>query len=389
MSSSSSWASAGRHVPDGKDGETVTVYVNGKPFNGDPCAIALTSHEGIDIVVEKKGTPVAAPSAYSWPSRVAPATREKVRAAIESLGYIRNAAARDLKRSRSDGIGLIVPDVLNRLFVDMSRGAQITAGRKGLSLLMANAVYAFESFDSLVVTDQQDQFLDYFAEERTSGILDAAMSNPTDGINRIRSHVRPIVVIDYDQPGDWCLVLMDNRQAGRIAGEHLAGTGVWRVFYVSPPDAAQPIADRRRGIEEAAAALGLELTEVTTEGFEFEDGRTAMAALLADRADRADGERIAFVGITDALARGALSVLREHPEMRIAEDVAVIGLDGTHDGARWDWVSLTSITLPGFTLPGYQMGEEAIRLVLDEAQPGHRHERLVLPVTLSPRSPSL
>ncbi|CAM5554998.1 HTH-type transcriptional repressor PurR [Streptomyces rimosus subsp. rimosus] len=149
---------------------------------------------------------------------------------------------------------------------------------------------------------------------------------------------------------------MDNRQAGRIAVEHLAGIGVRRVD-VLPPDAAQPIADRRRGAAEGAAGQGLELTEVTTDGLEFEHGSAAMAELLAGRAE---GERIGFVGMTDALALGALGVLREHPELRIPEDVAVIGLDGTHDGARSDWVSLTSITLPG-----YRMGEEAIRLVLD------------------------
>ncbi|MFE4468130.1 LacI family DNA-binding transcriptional regulator [Leifsonia sp. NPDC056824] len=327
----------------------------------------------MQAVADTAGVSLATVSnVLNQPSRVAPVTREKVRAAIESLGYIRNAAARDLKRSRSDGIGLIVPDILNRLFVDISRGAQITAGRKGLSLLMANAVYAFESFEPLVVTDQQDQFLDYFAEERTSGILYAAMSDPTDGITRIRGHVRPIVVINYDQPGDWCSVLMDNRQAGRIAAEHLAGIGVRRVFYVSPPDAAQPIADRRRGIEGAAATLGLELIQVTTEGFRPEHGRAAMAELLAGRRD---DERFAFVGLTDDLALGALRALREHGGLCIPEDVAVIGLDGTHDGADSDWVSLTSITLPG-----YRMGEEAIRLVLDEAQPGHRHERVVLPV---------
>ncbi|WP_374009269.1 hypothetical protein [Leifsonia sp. LS-T14] len=53
---------------DGKDGQTVAVYVNRKPFSGDPRSIPLTDHEDIDIVVAKKGTPVEAPSAFSWPS---------------------------------------------------------------------------------------------------------------------------------------------------------------------------------------------------------------------------------------------------------------------------------------------------------------------------------
>lgn len=53
---------------DGADGQTVTVFVNGKTFAGDPRTIALTSHEDIDVVVAKKGTTASAPKAFAWPS---------------------------------------------------------------------------------------------------------------------------------------------------------------------------------------------------------------------------------------------------------------------------------------------------------------------------------
>ncbi|MEY9852233.1 hypothetical protein ABH923_001911 [Leifsonia sp. EB41] len=53
---------------DGVDGQTVTVFVNGKPFTGDPRTIALTSHEDIDFVVAKKGTTATAPKAFAWPA---------------------------------------------------------------------------------------------------------------------------------------------------------------------------------------------------------------------------------------------------------------------------------------------------------------------------------
>ena len=275
----------------------------------------------MQAVAREAGVSLATVSnVMNQPSRVTPATRDKVRAAIERLGYIRNAAARDLKRRRSDGIGLIVPDIINRLFVDMSRGAQITAGRKGLSLLMANAVYAFESFEPLVVTNQQDQLLDFFAEERTSGILYAAMSDPTDGINRIRGHVHPIVVINYDQPGDWCSVLMDNEQAGRTAASHVASLGIRRICYLSPPDAAQPIADRRRGLTDVAQRLGLQVHEESTDGIWIGDGIEATRRIL-DREPQ--DERFAIVGVSDDLAIGALSVLRQTGRLRVPHDVAV------------------------------------------------------------------
>ncbi|MEN2741724.1 hypothetical protein ABCS02_28400 [Microbacterium sp. X-17] len=53
---------------DGVDGQTVTVFVNGKTFTGDPRTIPLTSHEDIDFVVAKKGTTASAPKAFAWPS---------------------------------------------------------------------------------------------------------------------------------------------------------------------------------------------------------------------------------------------------------------------------------------------------------------------------------
>jgi LacI family transcriptional regulator len=308
------------------------------------------------------------------PARVAPPTRDRIQAAIDSLGYIRNSAARDLRRHGNDGIGLIVPDILNRLFVDIARGAQITAGRRGVSLLMANAVYTFESFSPELTSDQQDRYLDFFAEARMKGILYAAMSDPTEGITRIHNHVRPIVVINYDQPGDWCSVLMDNQQAGRLAGEHLGDSGIRRIHYLSPPDVAQPIADRRHGVLDAASRLGLEVVEQYTKGIWFDDGRAAAVQILDGARD---GERLGILGVTDDLALGALSVLRDAPGVRVPEDVAVMGLDGTRDGQGSDWIALTSIVLPG-----YAMGEEAVRLVMGEAETGHRHERVVLPVSV-------
>jgi LacI family transcriptional regulator len=326
-------------------------------------------------VADAAGVSLGTVSNYlNKPSLVAPATRDRIQAAIDSLGYIRNSAARDLRRRGSEGIGLIVPDILNRLFVDVARGAQITAGKRGVSLLMANAVYTFESFSPRLTSDQQDTYLDFFAQARMRGILYAAMSDPTEGINRIHGHVRPIVVINFDQQGDWCSVLMDNQQAGRLAGEHLAATGIRTIHYLSPPDAAQPIADRRRGVMDAAHRMGLHVIEHSTDGLWFEDGRTAAQRIMADAPRR---ERLAILGVTDDLALGALHALRRMPAVRVPDDVAVMGLDGTHDGAGSDWISLTSITLPG-----YRMGEEAVRLVLHEAEPDHRHERVVLPVGL-------
>jgi LacI family transcriptional regulator len=326
-------------------------------------------------VAEVAGVSMGTVSNYlNRPDVLAEGTRARVHDAIEQLGYIRNSSARGLRRQQTDGIGLIVPDILGRLFVGIARGAQIAARQQELRLVMANAVYVFESFSPQITSDQQDDYLDYFAEARMSGILYAAMSDPTEGIARIRSHVRPIVVINYDQPGDWCSVLMDNQQAGRLAGSHLAAGGIRRIFYLSPADVAQPIADRRRGLHDIAVDLGIEITDVPTHDLTSHEGYR-IARLIVD--ELRPEKPFAILGITDDLALGAMQFLRTRPELYIPEDVAVMGLDGNHDGGAHDWMTLTSIELPG-----HAMGEQAVRLVLDESRPDHRHERRILPVSI-------
>jgi len=49
-------------------GDTVTTFVDGKAFAGDPASITLADHEDIDIVVTKAGATATAPAAFTWPA---------------------------------------------------------------------------------------------------------------------------------------------------------------------------------------------------------------------------------------------------------------------------------------------------------------------------------
>ncbi|MFF1635135.1 hypothetical protein [Leifsonia sp. NPDC058248] len=50
------------------DGRAITVFVDGKPYTGDPAAITLADHEDIDIVVTQSGVTASAPAAFTWPA---------------------------------------------------------------------------------------------------------------------------------------------------------------------------------------------------------------------------------------------------------------------------------------------------------------------------------
>ena len=64
---------------------------------------------------------------------------DRVRRAIEELGYVRNDAARKLRAGVSTTIGLVVLDVRNPFFTDVARGAEDEAAQHCISVILGNS----------------------------------------------------------------------------------------------------------------------------------------------------------------------------------------------------------------------------------------------------------
>lgn len=308
------------------------------------------------------------------PQRVAESTRLRVQQAIAELGFVRNANARSLAGGSTDSIALIVPDLGNSLFVDLSKGAQAEARVHGLSLLIAS------SADSLA---EQDRYLDLFDEARTQGMLLAPMHDSRSGIERVRSHGRPVVLVNYSDPLiECCTVLMDNVLDGYLAARHLLSTGVRELVFVAGPERLQPVRDRHLGATRAASEAGVELALVRTDAVTAADGRAVGSEHGAAWA--AAKGRVGVIASTDLLALGILQSLLAMPGISIPGDVAVMGSDGN----RSAWES----SLPFSTVepPGYRMGVEAVRLLVEEiAGSAHEHRTTVLSPTILERESTL
>jgi LacI family transcriptional regulator len=299
------------------------------------------------------------------PHKVSAATSERVRAAISQLGFVRNDAARSLASGSNHSIGMLLADIDNSLFVDMAHGAQAAAGDAGLNLLLANTLC------SPVV---QDQYLDLFDQARVSGLLLAPMEDSMAGIERMRAHGRQIVLLNYaPEPDTCCAVLVDNEAVGRLAATHLMSIGCRRLAFVAAKDDYQPVRDRRRGILDAVhrASDGVSVEEVDSGGLTVADGERVGSA-LADRPPhlRPDG----IIAVTDALAQGLIGALHVRHAIAVPDDIAVVGCEDNR--------SLETMVMPLTTLhmPGREMGEAAIALLLEEiADPGsHAHRTVVL-----------
>ena len=299
------------------------------------------------------------------PAKVGAATTQRVRDAIDRLGFVRNDAARSLASGSNSSVGLVLADIENSLFIDMAHGAQEAAHAKGLNLLMANAACDMT---------QQDGYLDLFDESRVTGMLLAPMEDSTAAITRVRSHGRQIVLLNYaPRPGTCCSVLVDNEHVGYLAARHLIDTGHRRLAFVAAHDDYQPVRDRRRGVraavEEEAGRVALE--EIDSVALTTSDGRTVGRELASRPAKKIpDG----VIAVTDQLAIGIIHELHLEAGIRVPEQVAIVGCENNRAAGS------AAVPLTAVDMPGRAMGQEAVRLLLDEVTAGgiHRHATVVL-----------
>lgn len=326
----------------------------------------VTSRPKLSDVAEYAGVSQGTVSnVLNHPHKVTEATITKVRDAIHALGFVRNANASSLAAGETKSIGLVVIDISNSLFVDIARGAQHAAAAHGVNLLLANSDNDY---------NQQETHLDLFDGAMVTGILLAPMEDSHRGITRVREHGRPVVVLNYaSEPRDVCSVLIDNERAGYIAARHLIDLGRTRLAFVGGRDYLQPVHDRRLGVHRAIDEERgrVTLTEISTADLNATGGAGAGSEIagLAE-SERPDG----VIAVTDMLGMAIIQELGR-AGISVPEEVAVMGCD--HNTTAWGG----AIPLTSVRMRGYDIGVEAIRLLIDEVtEPpdNHVHKTVML-----------
>ncbi|HEX5858203.1 MAG TPA: LacI family DNA-binding transcriptional regulator [Microbacterium sp.] len=300
------------------------------------------------------------------PAKVAPGTVERVMQAIEQLGFVRNDAARQLRAGRSRSIGLIVLDVRNPFFTDIARGAEDRAAEDGMTVLLGNS-------DEDPV--REGSYLDLFQEQRVNGVLITPVTEDIPRLERLRAGGTPVVLVDRQTDDDnFCSVAVDDVEGGHLAGAHLTAIGRRRLAFVGGPPSIRQVSDRLEGARRAVAAapgVALEVLEMTA--LTVLEGRRAGEAIAArPPAERPDG----IFAANDLLAVGLLQALVMSSDLRVPEDIALIGYDDI------DFAAATVVPLSSVRQPAALIGYTAVDLLLRElglAKDGDgAHERSVL-----------
>ena len=292
------------------------------------------------------------------PEVVAEATRLRVQAVIEQLGFVRNGSAHQLRAGRSYHLGLVVLDVTNPFFTEVARGVEDAANEAGYVVILCNS-------DSS--PEKENRYLHVLQDQRTAGLLITPVQNDVAYLQHLRQ--RDIAIVLLDRPSrarDLCSVAIDDALGGELAMCHLLELGHRRIAFVSGPLSIRQYAERRRGARRAIKMAGLDPNEIMSEfpitAQNASSGEQCVEALLAH-----PFQPSAIFCANDLLALGVMRGLGQRG-IKIPNDMALIGYDDV------EFASMLSPALTSIRQPKYQLGRAAAELLLHEINETEQHQ---------------
>ena len=281
---------------------------------------------------------------------VAEATRARVRASMEKLGYVYHRGAASLRSKRSNTVGLLVTDVSNPFYSELTVGVEAALAEAGTVVLLGH------NYESL--TKQGDLFR-VMQEYGADGLLitPAHRTTAADLEPLLTARLPHLLIARYVEGHPAPYVGADNVLGARVATEHLLEHGAGRVAFLGGPEDTSARRDRSRGVAEALAARPGSAPARSYPGPATRQGGY-QAALEALRSTEPPD---AIVCYSDVVAFGVLLACEELG-IRVGEQIRVAGFDDIAESA------LQHPALTTVAIRPRELGERAARLLVRQIE---------------------
>jgi len=292
---------------------------------------------------------------------VKPETRDRVNAAMGSLGYHPSSLARALKMNRTMSIGMLVTNSTNPFFAEVVHGLEDKCFQHGYSLILCNAGDNSKRHRAYLKTLLMKR-IDALVVMTTN--TDLGFYQDLKGLNDL-----PMVILDSDAEIDACMVGDDSVLGGRLATQFLLDSGFRRLGFLTGPEGHPRSRDRWKGCCQALAEAGVTHDSIVkaTGELTITGGYNAMQELLKS------GRPEALFAFNDLMAMGAYRAIAE-AGLTIPDDISIIGYDDLEIAANLV-PALTTIHQPSFGL-----GAKAAEILIEHLK--EKKEKTKLPTTL-------
>lgn len=181
--------------------------------------------------------------------------RKKVLEAAEELNYFVNDVAKSLKTNRTNTIGVLIPDIGNPFFMQISKGLEDEISNTGYNILFTSGKENVK---------KEEELLTLLIKKRVDGIVLASAGLHTDLLNNIISSNIPLVLVDRKIEGlqkktDW--VVEDNMEGAYQLTKKLVGEGHKNIGIITGLTRVSTTIERYKGYEKLMKEYNLEINE--------------------------------------------------------------------------------------------------------------------------------
>lgn len=318
----------------------------------------------IQDVARKAGVSVATVSrVINNQGNVSQDTVELVQKTISELCYHPNIMGRNLRQNRTNRILVLQPSIANPFYPSVIRGIDATASAAGYQMILSDT------------NNDSEREKRYLALLDTHVVDGAIITTPCHAPEHYRAIADryPLVFCSEDYADSpVASVTMDNRRGGYDAAKYLVGLGHRKIAFLCVYGDRHTVNQRLQGFRDALAESGVPFP-----------GEYLLAAVSPSETEMTETTRRVAMGVarlsqrptalfctSDLIAIAAIRALKACG-LRVPEDISVCGVDNI------DFSSLCDPPLTTVSVPMFEMGCEAVRLLLerikDPKTPVSRH----------------
>jgi LacI family transcriptional regulator len=294
-------------------------------------------------------------------------TKKQINDLAQKLNYQPNTVALSLRQSKTNTLGVIIPEIAHFFFSAVISGIEDIAHDAGYHVIITQSN---ESFEREVMNTKA------LFNSRVDGIL-MSVSRETENYEHLQSLLDyEIPLVFFDRIIDSlnaCKVIVNDEQGAYEATTHLIEQGCYRIAHLAGPQNLAISKNRLNGYKAALAdnryMIDENLIKVCGLGT-FEEAESITNEILDYRFPPD-----AIFANNDVAAYGAMMAIRKK-NLRIPEDIAIVGF------SNWRFSSLIQPALSSVTQPGFKMGQEATRLLMKQINKGKDEESITETISL-------
>lgn len=278
-------------------------------------------------------------------------TRDAIHSYAREHNYQPNALALNLRTSRSNTIGVIIPQLVHHFFSCVLSGIEATAAKAGYNILVAQSNEEFKREVKIVKS---------FLAARVCGVITSLAKDTTqyDHYQELLDNNIPIVFYDRICTGiNTERVVVDDYAGSFSAVEYMIQTGCKCIYFYSSPPHMEISKNRKNGYLDAMRKYKIPVNENMIKFCDTREQAIAITPDILEGENRPDG----FFAINDETASGILYACKQ-AGLKIPDEVSICGFT---DGAI---AQNTDPKLTTVEQHGEEIGESAINILIEKIE---------------------